>query len=82
MWVRGRLTLLEYDGRLEQEWEAFRGEILASGRLRHPPGDPLSTALSELLYGTILTAPFAGDRLTTEERRATLCDVILRGLLR
>lgn len=78
---RGRLTFFDYKRSMQERMGRFHAEIDASGRFRHPHGEPQDTVFTELFYGTIFSARFTGVTVGQQERRDGLCDLLLRGIL-
>lgn len=79
---RGRLTFFDYRDALHEELGSYHDELAATGRLRHPDRKPKDNAVSELLYGTILTLRFTGQDVSAQDKREQFIDTLLNGILK
>jgi AcrR family transcriptional regulator len=79
---RGRLTFFDYRDALHEELGSYHDELAATGRLRHPQKLPKDSAVSELLYGTILTLHLTGQDVSSDEKRRQIIDALLNGILK
>jgi len=79
---RGRLTFFDYRDALHEELKQFDVELEATGRLRNPKDSPDDSAVSELLYGSILTMHSWQQNVSARSKRDQVVDVLLHGILK
>jgi AcrR family transcriptional regulator len=62
-------------------WRALYRDLIAAGRVRDMPVERITDVISDLLYGTIFTNYFAGQRKPFEEQAEQILDVVFNGIL-
>lgn len=60
--------------------ELFRG-LITAGRVRDVPVERITDVLSDLLYGTMFTNYFTGQRRPAEVQARDIFDIVFRGIL-
>ncbi|MFO0906518.1 MAG: TetR/AcrR family transcriptional regulator [Pirellulales bacterium] len=60
--------------------ELFRG-LIRAGVIRKVPVDRITDVLSDLLYGTMFTNYFSGQRQPPQRQAAAILDIVFHGLL-
>jgi AcrR family transcriptional regulator len=78
---RKRPTYLEHCEANVGRWRAFYQDLIAAGRVRDIPTERITNVVSDLLYGTIFTNYFAGQRKPPEEQAEDILDVVFHGIL-
>ncbi|MDR3637051.1 MAG: TetR/AcrR family transcriptional regulator [Isosphaeraceae bacterium] len=64
-----------------ERWRTIYGGLIAAGRLREMPVERITDVLSDLLYGTMFTNYFAGQRKPSREQAHDILDIIYHGIL-
>ena len=62
-------------------WRDFYRDLIAAGRIRDMPVSRIMDVLSDLVYGTMFTAYFAGRDKSPEEQAQDILDVVFNGIL-
>ena len=62
-------------------WQALYRSLIEAGRIRNMPVERISEVLSSLLYGTMFTNYFLGDRPSVEMQARDILDVVFHGIL-
>lgn len=78
---RKRPTYFEYRDAARVQWRAFYQDLIDKGRLRSDiKVDSLLDTMGNLVYGTMFTNHFLGNR-SIEEQQQTMLDIVFRGML-
>jgi len=78
---RKKTTYFQYREANAERWlNLYRG-LIASGRLRHVPVDRIRENISNLVYGTMFTNYFTGQRRSSETQTRDLLDIVFNGIL-
>ena len=78
---RKKPTYFEHrDANIERWRDLFRS-LIAAGRVRDLPVDHITDVLSDLVYGTMFTNYFAGQRKSSEAQARDILDIVLHGIL-
>ena len=78
---RKKTTYFQYREANAERWlNLYRG-LIASGRLRHVPVDRIRENISNLVYGTMFTNYFTGQRRSSEAQTRDLLDIVFNGIL-
>lgn len=64
-----------------QRWRELYCSLIAAGRIRDVPVDRITDVISNLLYGTMFTNYFIGQRKSVEEQAQDILDVVFHGIL-
>jgi AcrR family transcriptional regulator len=64
-----------------ERWRALYRDLIAEGRVRPVPPERITDVLSDLLYGTIFTNYFAGQRKPSEVQAQDILDIVFDGIL-
>ncbi len=78
---REKPTYFEYRERSAVQWRELYRSLMDEGRLREMPVERISDVLSNLVYGTMFTNYFAGQRKSSEEQSGDILDVVFLGIL-
>lgn len=78
---REKPTYFEYRERNAVQWRALYRSLMDEGRLREMPVERISDVVSNLVYGTMFTNYFAGQRKSSEEQAQDILDVVFLGIL-
>jgi len=78
---RKKPTYFEHRDRHVGRWQALISQLIADGRVRDMPVERIGDLLSDLLYGTMFTNYFVGQRRSPAEQASDIFDVVLRGIL-
>lgn len=68
------------EARVEQ-WRALYRALIAEGRVRNMPVERITDVMSDLVYGTMFTNYFAGQRKPFEAQAQDILDVVFYGIL-
>ncbi len=64
-----------------ERWRLLYRDLIAQGRIRDMPAEQITDVLSDLLYGTMFTNYFAGQRKPSREQAKDILDIIYHGIL-
>jgi AcrR family transcriptional regulator len=64
-----------------ERWRLFYRELIAAGRIRQMPVERITDVFGGVLYGTMFTNYFIGNRKPIEEQAEDILDVVFRGIL-
>ena len=78
---RKRPTYLEHCEANVERWRALYRGLIAAGRIRDIPTERITDVVTDLLYGTIFTNYFAGQRKPPGEQAADILDIVFHGIL-
>src|SRR5262249_3227446 len=62
-------------------WQALYRSLIAEGRVRDMPVEPTTDVMSDLVYGTMFTNYFTGQRKPSAEQARDLLDIVFHGIL-
>jgi AcrR family transcriptional regulator len=62
-------------------WRALFRSLMAAGRVRDMPAARITDVLSDLVYGTMFTNYFAGQRKPPEAQARDILDIVFYGIL-
>jgi AcrR family transcriptional regulator len=65
----------------QERWRALYQSLIGEGRLRKMPVERIIDVISDLLYGTMFTNYFAGQRKPFEAQTRDLLDIVFNGIL-
>jgi AcrR family transcriptional regulator len=68
------------DANIGRWQELFRG-LIAGGRVRDMPVERITDVLSDLVYGTMFTNYFAGQRGRSSQQADEILDIVFHGIL-
>jgi len=68
------------EARVEQ-WRAHYRRLIAEGRVRDMPVERITDVMSDLVYGTMFTNYFTGQRKPFEAQAQDILDVVFHGIL-
>jgi AcrR family transcriptional regulator len=68
------------EARVEQ-WRALYRGLIAEGRVRDMPVERITDVMSDLVYGTMFTNYFTGQRKPFEAQAQDILDVVFHGIL-
>jgi len=71
---------LHREARVEQ-WRAHYRRLIAEGRVRDMPVERITDVMSDLVYGTMFTNYFTGQRKPFEAQAQDILDVVFHGIL-
>src|SRR5262249_20248152 len=78
---RKKTTYFQYREANAERWlNLYRG-LIASGRLRHVPVDRIRDNIGNLVYGTMFTNYFTGQRRSYEVQTREILDIVFNGIL-
>jgi AcrR family transcriptional regulator len=78
---RKRPTYLEHCEANVERWRALYRGLISAGRIRDIPTERITDVVTDLLYGTIFTNYFAGQRKPPEEQAEDILDIVFHGIL-
>lgn len=78
---RSKLTYFEYRDRGVGRWHALLRGLIAAGRVRDVPVERVCDAAGDLLYGTMFTNYFVGQRRSAAEQAQDVLDLLFHGIL-
>jgi AcrR family transcriptional regulator len=78
---RTRPTYIEHREVNVERWRALYARLIAEGRIRDMPVERISDVVGNVLYGTMFTNYFAGQRKPVAEQARDILDIIFRGVL-
>ena len=78
---RKKPTYFEYRDANRDRWAELIERLMRQGRIRTMPVDRLMDVIGDLLYGTMFTNYFVGQRRPPAEQAADLFDVAFCGIL-
>jgi AcrR family transcriptional regulator len=74
-------TYFQHRERNVERWRALYRGLIAAGRVRDMPVERITDVLSDLVYGTMFTNYFAGQRKPSEAQAQDILDVVFHGIL-
>jgi AcrR family transcriptional regulator len=78
---RTQPTYVQHRDRNVVRWREQYRALIAGGRLREMPVERISDVIGDLLYGTIFTNYFTGQRKSTETQALDIIDIVFGGIL-
>jgi AcrR family transcriptional regulator len=78
---RKKPTYFEYRDANIERWHAVYRALIAEGRVRPIPVERITDTLGDLVYGTMFTNYFAGQRKPSAEQARDILDVVFHGIL-
>lgn len=64
-----------------KRWQALYRSLIEVGRIRDMPVERITDVIGNLLYGTIFTNYFTGERQSVEKQARDILDVVFHGIL-
>ena len=64
-----------------ERWRVLYQGLMDAGRIREMPVERITAVISDLLYGTMFTNYFAGQRKPSREQARDILDIIYHGIL-
>lgn len=78
---RKKPTYFEHRDAHVEHWRSLYRALIAEGRLRNVPVENITDVMSDLVYGTMFTNYFAGQRKPSEAQAQAILDVVFNGIL-
>lgn len=78
---RKRPTYFEHREVNVQRWLKLYGRLMAEGRVRVIPPERITDVVGNLIYGTMFTNFFAGQKKPVEVQAQDILDIIFQGIL-
>jgi hypothetical protein len=78
---RKKPTYFEHREARVEQWRALYRTLIAEGRVRNMPVERISNVLSDLVYGTMFTNYFTGQRKPSAAQAQDILDVVFHGIL-
>jgi AcrR family transcriptional regulator len=78
---RKKPTYFEHRECNVERWRALYRELIATGRVRDMPVERITDVMSDLVYGTMFTNYFTGQRKPSEAQAQDILDVVFHGIL-
>jgi AcrR family transcriptional regulator len=78
---RKRPTYFEHRERVIERWRQNYRNLIAAGRVRDIPVEQITTVVSNLLYGVMVTNFFNGQTKPSDVQAREILDVVFRGIL-
>ena len=64
-----------------QRWRKLYCRLIAEGRVRDMPVESITDVVGNLIYGTMFTNFFAGQKKPVEQQAQDILDIIFQGIL-
>jgi AcrR family transcriptional regulator len=64
-----------------KRWQALYRALIEAGRIRNIPVERISSVISNLIYGTMFTNYFTGERSSVEAQARDILDIVFHGIL-
>jgi hypothetical protein len=78
---RTRPTYIEHREVNVKRWRTLYARLIAEGRIRDMSVESISDVVGNVIYGTMFTNYFAGQKKPVVEQARDILDVIFRGVL-
>ncbi len=78
---RKKPTYFEHRDANIERWRTLFRSLIAEGRVRDVPVERITDVLSDLVYGTMFTNYFAGQRKSSDAQARDILDIVLHGIL-
>jgi AcrR family transcriptional regulator len=79
---RKRPTYFEHRDANMGKWKALFASLIQERRVRKVPVERITDVLSQLVYGTMFTNHFAGQRKSSAAQAGDILDIVFHGILR
>jgi len=78
---RKRPTYFEHRDANVGRWKAVFASLIEEGRVRKVPIERITDVLSQLVYGTMFTNHFAGQKKSSAAQARDILDIVFHGIL-
>jgi len=78
---RPKPTYFEHREANIERWRTLYRSLMSEGRIRKMPVDRITDVFGDLMYGTMFTNYFTGQRKSPDEQAAAILDIMFRGIL-
>jgi len=78
---RKKPTYFEYREAGLARWQALYRSMMGQGRIRKMPVERITDVFGDLVYGTMVTNYFTGQRKSPEEQARNILDIVYHGIL-
>lgn len=78
---RKKPTYFEHQDNNVRRWREIYRALIAEGRVREMPVERITDVIGNLLYGTMFTNYFAGQKKPSEQQASDILDVVYHGIL-
>src|SRR5205823_13351041 len=78
---RKKPTYFEHREANVERWRDLYRALIAEGRIRNMPVERITDVMSDLLYGTMFTNYFTGQRKPFEAQAQAILDIAFHGIL-
>jgi AcrR family transcriptional regulator len=78
---RTKPTYFQHREARVQQWRQLYRALIADGRVRDMPVERITDVMSDLVYGTMFTNYFTGQRKPSEAQARDILDVVFHGIL-
>ena len=78
---RKRPTYFEHREVNVVRWRKLYSRLIAEGRVRDIPVESITDVVGNLIYGTMFTNFFAGQKKPVEQQAQDILDIVFRGIL-
>ena len=78
---RKRPTYFEHREVNVQRWHLLYNRLIAEGRVREMPVESITDVVGNLIYGTMFTNFFAGQKKPVEQQAQDILEIVFRGIL-
>lgn len=78
---RKKPTYFEHQEKNVARWRELYRSLIADGRVRPMPVEQITDVISNLVYGTMFTNYFAGQKKPSEQQASDILDVVFHGIL-
>jgi AcrR family transcriptional regulator len=78
---RKRPTYVEHREVNVQRWRKLYARLIAEGRVRDMPVESITDVVGNVIYGTMFTNFFAGQKKPVEQQAADILEIVFRGIL-
>jgi AcrR family transcriptional regulator len=78
---RNKPTYFQHREARVQQWRELYRALIAQGRVRDMPVERITDVMSDLVYGTMFTNYFTGQRKPFEAQARDILDVVFHGIL-
>jgi AcrR family transcriptional regulator len=78
---RKKPTFLEYRERNVGRWHDIYRGLISAGRVRDIPVEQITDVLGHMVYGTMFTNYFTGQKKASEQQARELVDIFFMGIL-
>jgi len=78
---RTKPTYFEHREANIERWRTLYRSLMSEGRIRKMPVERITDVFGDLMYGTMFTNYFTGQRKSPDEQAAAILDIMFRGIL-